>query len=193
MAHIGHCLKSYLFLSKKDMGMLAALFVIAFASSFAFLWANSIYIDRLHFTMQILAVILFILLGMNVSFFVYTLISQPTTLLPKLQHMQSNGILQKTISELVVLNMLAIANFGCLTLSYIYLQNLQIVVVSISVASWPLFFLILMNMDVSLYSSKRCYTCKPSEFGGMAVAENCGPAVVPNDHCEIKLDLARIK
>ena len=180
MTNVGHYLKSYLILSRKDLGILAALFLIAFVSSFVFLWNHDVYVQRLHVTMQVLGVIIFILLGLNVSFFVFRLLSKPDQMLPLLLDLQHSGTLRKVISELIMLNLLALSNFAFLTFSYVLQsQTIQIVAVSASVATWPLFFLILMNMDGSFYSNREhCNQTTTHCFGGTPVAENCGPAVI---------------
>lgn len=180
MTNVGQYLKRYLFLSRKDLGILSAIFVMAFASSFVFLWMNNVYLQRLHLTMQVLGVIICILLGLNVSFFVFKLLSQPERMIPMLHSLQSNGVLRKTVSELVLLNILALTNFAFLTFSYVIdSKTIQMIAVSTSVATWPLFFLILMNMDGRFYSAKAPYDCSTAQnFCGMPVAENCGPAIV---------------
>lgn len=184
MTTVGQYLRSSMSFSKKDLGILSSLFLLTFVASFVFLWHNGIYLQRLHVTMQVLGVIICILLGLNVSFFVYRLLSDPEKLLPMLHSLHCDGVLRKTVTELVLLNLLALTNFAFLTFSYVLdSQTVQITAVSMSVGTWPLFFLILMNMDGRFYVASTdptiCPVPQSQNLGGMPIAVSCGPAVVP--------------
>lgn len=165
-------------LSRKDVSIMALVFMVSTVTSIVYLYRNPIYVDQLQPTMFVLSVLIFILLGLNVSYIAYKLLSYPEHL--AFLHMEVGGTLQlkKLVVTLIALNFLAFANFSFLIIGYFFEEEFaKVAAVSMSVGTWPLFFLILMGIDSSIFES---HPVEVEQTFGTPVAEPCGPLIIPN-------------
>lgn len=178
MSNLTKCFKDAARLSRKDISIMALLFMVSTVTSVVYLYRNPIYVEQLQPTMLVLSVLIFILLGLNVSYIAYKLLSDPEHL--AFLHREVNGTsqLKKLVVTLIALNFLALANFSFITIGYAFEAKFaQVAAVSMSVGTWPLFFLLMMGIDSSIFTSHHV---EVEQTFGTPVAEPCGPLIIPS-------------
>ena len=179
MSTIGKCIKDAAVLSRKDIAMLFALFVTGTVTSLIYLYYNPVYVQHLQPAMLILAVIIFMLLALNVSFVAYKVLSDPDTLQALLISQEQHTPLNRLVVTLAFMNLLAFANFSFLVIGFATnFSEVKILSVSLSLGTWPLFFLSMMTMDIPALASKTKSVCDKNFR--TPIASPCGPLIVPN-------------
>lgn len=163
--------------SRKDVIIMALLFMVSTVTSIVYLYRNPIYVDQLQPTMFVLSVLIFILLGLN-SYIAYKLLSDTEHLAFLHREIGGTSQLKKLVVKLIALNFLAFANFSFLVIGYVFESEFaKVAVVSMSVGTWPMFFLILMGIDSSIFESRHV---EVEQTFGTPVAEPCGPLIIPS-------------
>ena len=135
----------------KDLYIIGACFFGVFLSIFVFLLRNNVYISNLQLVSQVFALVIYVLLGFNLSYVIYILVSKPNNLINFLAQMASNKMISKFVREIVILNVLALFNLTLLTICNIVTTKIiQVVLLSISLGIWPIIILFLLSMDAYL-------------------------------------------
>jgi hypothetical protein len=135
----------------KDLSIICACFFGVFLSIFIFLLRNNAYISNLQLVSQVFALVIYILLGFNLSYIIYILVSKPNNLINFLAQMSSNKMIGKFVREIVILNILALFNLTLLTIcNIITVKIIQVVLLSVSLGIWPIIILFLLSMDAYL-------------------------------------------
>ena len=135
----------------KDIYIIIACFFGVFLSIFAFLLNNSAYIGSVQLISQVFALVIYILLGFNLSYIIYSLMSKPNNLINFVVKMSSNNMLGRFVREIVILNVLALFNLTLLTIcNVITVKLIQTILLSLSLGIWPIIILFLLSMDAYL-------------------------------------------
>ena len=135
----------------KDIYIIIACFFGVFLSIFAFLSNNSAYIGNVQLISQVFALVIYILLGFNLSYIVYSLMSKPNNLINFVVKMSSNNMIGRFVREIVILNVLALFNLTLLTIcNVITIKLIQTILLSLSLGIWPIIILFLLSMDAYL-------------------------------------------
>ena len=135
----------------KDIYIIIACFFGVFLSIFAFLSNNSAYIGNVQLISQVFALVIYILLGFNLSYIVYSLMSKPNNLINFVVKMSSNNMIGRFVREIVILNVLALFNLTLLTIcNVITVKLIQTILLSLSLGIWPIIILFLLSMDAYL-------------------------------------------
>lgn len=135
----------------KDIYIIIACFFGVFLSIFAFLSNNDAYIGNVQLISQVFALVIYILLGFNLSYIVYSLMSKPNNLINFVVKMSSNNMIGRFVREIVILNVLALFNLTLLTIcNVITIKLIQTILLSLSLGIWPIIILFLLSMDAYL-------------------------------------------
>lgn len=175
MSNLGNSIKNVALLSRKDVAMLVALFIAGSLTSVIYLYRNPIYVKQLQPIMLTLSLIIFMILALNVSYIAYKVLSQANILHALMVAKREDTPLKKLIVTLIIMNFLAFANFSFIVVGFAFDANLaKIIALSLSIGTWPLFFMTLMNMDTSTITAvveDRNYDTP--------IAKPCGPLIIP--------------
>ena len=146
--------------TSKDIYILLTSFVCVFLTMFTFLFNNDAYIGNVQIMSHVFALVIYVLLGFNLSYVVYNLISKPNDLISFVVTMSNQNKIGKFVREIVLLNILALFNLTLLTVCNVVTTKLvQIGLLSLSLGIWPLIILFLLSLDGYL---DQCLTKRSS-------------------------------